>query len=307
MKKVISFPFLRAGDECFESSGWLDDQGRDPFPEGMLRTWDPNKDLCLTRIVRADTRRILANCRLGKHARLRIGCSWESAGTSVRDGGSGPASVALSLQDAATQKKLEMKIPGGLLRGSVHLHASCVVVEPDSNDPLAPRQKGSLIWRTSQEVFLEGSGARFPIELQRFPENEKFAGWSLSITDDLEWPFLGGVQLLVNDLNGAIHRAVGASEPSDVDQLIRSTIYYDIGRQLVAKAVASGEFVEKFDLNRNVPNYPENSVGRALWALVTTFFPDKSAAELNRLRVADPPKFEALMQHRFRIFGAIRG
>jgi len=222
----------------------------------------------------------------------------------MRGRGSEEALEDLSPRLGRIAKQVQLKIQGGLLQGSVHLRTCCVLLAPDSNDPLAPKEPGSLIWRTSQEVLLEGSGARFPIEVQKFAENEKFAGWSLSILDDFDWPFLGGVRLFVNANNERVGKAVATEQPGEAEELVRSSIYYDVGRQLVATAVASDEFRERFDTNRNTSVYAANSIGNALWALLNTFVQDKSASELNALRVTDPSRFESLMQHRFRIFGA---
>lgn len=304
MRPVMSFPYLRASDSAVVASSWQDYGGVEAFPDGVFRTWDPNTEIRARRGIVIDVAQLRKDCRLGQSARVRIQAVWYSSGSAVR--GASLSTGHFDVDGSAEGKitgSLEMLVRGDVLSASIELHTLVVVLGADSRDPLAPGRPGSVVWSDVKEILLEGCGARFPVELVKLPPDEQYAGWLLNISDDFEWPFLGGVRLYINTDNTAVSSAITSTETDTRAALVRSAIYHDIGRQMIAKALSTEDFRRSYDDN-TVCTYPKGSIGQALWALLRTFLDGRKAEDLNQMRIKSPGKFESLLQHRFRLFGS---
>jgi hypothetical protein len=258
------------------------------------------------RNVVIDVAQIRKECHLGARARIRVQAIWYSSGSGVR-GISHPPACGHFIVDGSADGKisgtLEMLVTGEVLSASIEFRTQVVVIDPDSRDPLAPARAGSVVWSDVKEILLEGSGARFPVELVELPPDQQHAGWLLNVYDDFDWPFLGGVRLYINTENAVVRSAITAAEVGATSALVRSAIYHDIGRQMIAKALSAEDFRKSYDGNP-VCTYPKGSVGHALWSLLRTFLPDKKAEDVNQMRIASPAKYEAMLQHSFRLFGS---
>jgi hypothetical protein len=301
---VTSFPYLRATPAAVSASPWQDDLGAEVFPEGSFRTWDPNTDIRARRDIVIHVAQLRKDCHLGPKARIRVQATWYSSASAVRG-----ASLALGHFDTHESAgdnasgTLEMLVKGHVLSANIELRTQIVVLDADSRDKLAPTRPGSVVWSDSREILLEGCGARFPLELVTLPADEQYAGWLLVVSDDFDWPFLGGVRLYINTENEVVRAAITATESDTRSALVRSAIYHDIGRQMIAKALSSEDFRRNYDRSA-VSTYLKGSVGHALWSLLKTFLPGQTAADLNQMRVASPAKFESMLQHKFRLFGS---
>src|SRR4029077_3434151 len=134
--------------------------------------WDPNTEIRAVRELTVDIRQIRKECQLGTKSRIRVQASWNSTASAVRGASLGNGRFDIGIGDGErVGGTLEMIVKGHVLRGSIALQTHVVVIESEPKDRLAATRAGSVLWSDSKEIILEGSGARFPVELVRLPSD----------------------------------------------------------------------------------------------------------------------------------------
>lgn len=305
MKKAIVVPFLRPVGDAISLDAWRDAAGKEAFTDGIHRTWDPLTDISLFREVELDVARIISDCGLPPDCRLRMSASWYSPGTWLRSSQPAPgAFFDISGRVAHARGSLRLSAPGPRLAGSIAIRTELTLLHPGVKPgDLSPTIAGQILFQDPKRISLEGLGARFPVELVRFPEITKYAGWSLAVSTDLDRPFLGGVRLLINSDHLSVSRAVTADPPCATDRVIGSAIYYDVGRQLLLGALSHTEFAARFDGHRRgTEPFPEGSIGAALAALLQNLFGEHSLNDLRTMRDSNLTGFEDLVKNNLRLF-----
>jgi hypothetical protein len=269
-----------------------------PEVEGdLIPKWDPNAVVGVSVQARVDRRGVLADINLGATAPLAVSLSWSSLATCS----SGVLrSTSLTTSADAEEVQLWGEIYGAQLAGSVevsltlHLAAS-IRHEPES---LRPWLVGSVLWREARTYFIEGDGARFPVEERDFLQSSflpKEAAWYLDWRPDVPTDsFLGTVCLYLNSSHPRVKRLADqeANEDSEL-QLVRSLLRTDIARQLITGALASPEFVEG-------DAFEPGTVGNRVRTLISQVFPGRPVSKLAAHMRDRPHDFEALMQSRLR-------
>jgi hypothetical protein len=166
---------------------------------------------------------------------------------------------------------------------------------------LAARYPGSILWEDRVRVALEGTSSRFPTEVVNFNTASWApyggAGWFLSWNrDELREPLLRNVRLFVNSTHTGIVAAVQAALPTPEQAMIRSAIYYDVGRQLIRGALENVEFVEDSHA------YPNGSTGKAILSMINLLFPADTPASLRSTMRTRPEYFDSVLQGLLRLF-----
>jgi hypothetical protein len=123
------------------------------------------------------------------------------------------------------------------------------------------------------------------------------AGWYLTWNkDELHIPFLRNVRLYLNSSHVAVVAAVQASNATGEQKVIRSAIYYDVGRQLVRGALQNDDFVA------NPDEYREGSTGHALTRMLRAVFGTETPHALRSTMLNRPEYFDALLQGSLKLF-----
>jgi hypothetical protein len=194
---------------------------------------------------------------------------------------------------------LTLALSGELLADRVRVEVQLVLADSgQSNFLLSPQRAGSILWRETKTIILEGLASRFPVELVNFAECSwlpKNASWFLDWDDaNLELVALQTLRLLVNAKNAKTRRAV--TESSINDEVIREIIEFDVGRTLIIGALENDMFVQ------NPDSYMDGSVGCYIRRLIRTLFPNEDWTEIVCSYRQNRSRFECELQDRFRLF-----
>lgn len=277
------FPYRRPTKDVVRARPWVlhTARGDEPLP-GLLPSWDYGTDLSLSRRVRIDVPRLFADAGLEDIA-LLVGVYW-SAGRLRGTGSVEEVAPSVAVVDVV----LSADLRGWELGGTLALHSVVAVAREGARvtAPLAWRP-GSILWDDDKRTKLQGDVPRFPVAVvdigaQGYPAA---SSWILDVNADLHEPTLGALHLLVNEDDAMAVRAVTAAGSDDeVAQLLLSSIHYDVGRTLVDLAVGH----EELDEDRE---FPAESLGRTLQALLRRVFPGASISAVRDMRTTDPSRY----------------
>lgn len=264
----------------------------------MLPHWDYHTDLLLSRSVTIDLAAVRSDCGLDDTALFRVVALWTSPGTALR--------APFAFIDCPPDGSERTVLLEGTIRGlelSVAARIETQLILPQSQGsaaPLAPKRAGSILWRDRQEVSVEGSASRFPMEAVDFanvlgvPEDAAFhLAWNPL---ELHGPYLGSVRLLVNVRHRTVVEAVVQTAPDKAAAAIRSAIYFELGRALVRGALLNEEFLE--DHRR----FADGTTGRALSRLFVALFPGDTPLGVRNTMQERPDHFDSVLQSRLRLF-----
>jgi len=166
--------------------------------------------------------------------------------------------------------------------------------------PLTARLPGTVLWQDTAAIALEGSAARFPMEVldfhaARLPAAD--APWYLDWPRDgerFEEPMLGALRLFLNSRHPAIGALVSGEMDAATAGAVTSMMRLEVARTMLVGALAEDNFVE------GTAEYPDGSVGAALHTMIGLYWPDESPGSLRSQLRAAPQAFEAQLQERLR-------
>ena len=180
---------------------------------------------------------------------------------------------------------MSLDLPGRDMGSSLRLETQILLVEQaDTGGNAVAAHAGSVLWRDSKTVKLQGSAPRFPMAVVNPSEfgMDPAAPWMIQIRQDLEAPVMGAVYLLVNETNERVTQAVtGMGEDEGLNATVLSTMYHDIGSTLVDFALTQDELWERDD-------FPQDSFGRSLQLLFDSAMRGQSRADAVAQRASDP-------------------
>lgn len=255
-----------------------------------LPEWDYGTVLHLRRPMKVDGLRARSECGLPPDSQLMLTVVWSAANSSLR----GRAWQAPVADAAEVELEIDFELPGDELGGRLDLETCLTLRSPGSQGSLtAPTRPGSVLWRDVRSVMLQGDAVLFPLSIVDF-EHLPYptgAAWHLELSHDLESQALGSILLLANKRRETVTAALkAASDPSDADRRVLSTIRSDVIRSLVERALVDDEFDPEAD-------YPTGSVGALLASVLRATFPDRSLEALRRDRDHEPVLFTTRIQH----------
>jgi hypothetical protein len=291
VKAPIAFPFLRPRPDRV-SVLW--NFKPEPNEHEQIPDWDVNTGVAFTALANVDRRGVLDDCQLPDNAPLGLSVTWYSPGTTLRG-----LSKTIPLgpnTNGAGEYVLSAELAPNELAESVQLALSLHLLTGDlkTSHSLAPRIVGSVLWRESKNLILEGQAARFPIEARSFENDSllpKRAAWYLDWTADaIGDPFMGTVRLLVNDSHPTIHQFLRGQPEEAGHQVIASILKFDVACQLVEGMLRSDDFIG------NRVEMPVGSVGRHVRELLEICFPGESVSSLASRLTTDRAMFMSLLQ-----------
>lgn len=260
----------------------------------MIRGWDPATPISVRWPLRVDRSAMLADTGVAESSDLKAAISWECAATMCR--ASGPP-VTLSGHTEPSDVELAVDIDAGHVAQRITLHATVYLAGTAARNPdrPAPTMPGSVLWRKSRELVVEGSGARFPMETIDFglhswlpPKAGWYLEWNPDAPDNL---LMGTVRLLLNAGHPAISRAVHtALGLDDTNRLILQTILWDVGRTMIRGMLGCRQFVEATE------PFEKGTVGHHVRSLLTLRFRGDSLQSLAQLAADDPGLLDARLQ-----------
>lgn len=303
MSQALVTPYRTPSPECVSAYDWHDlrDQSRRRV-EGSLPDWAPGTPVGLTRPIRVDVPRVLRECRLPATARLALVAIGVCSTTTLR---LASRPFVLDRDYTATREvTLDLEIDGHELAGSLLVHTRLVTHERTERSPIAPWRPGLVLWEDSKKIRLEGSGARFPMEVRDFEKIGR-GRWPSRAMWRLDWdpgaldePVLGSIRLFLNSSHPMIRQML--DEPGgEASKVTRAMIRYEIGRLMVLAALDSPAFVE------DPKQFGDDTVGQMLHRLVTAVGRD-SVETIAARRRRDPIQFETDLQSALHVLGGLK-
>jgi hypothetical protein len=203
------------------------------------------------------------------------------------------------LNGNSDEVEVSLEILAGVSGGTLVLRTLLLLVaEPATRaKPFVAHQKGAILWQERTDIALEGTGARFPVEVWKFggviPAD---AGWMLDWRPaSPEAFFMGSVRLLLNQAHKTVVDAATAPTPDTTQKHIRSAIYADVARSLITGMLQNEDFVAG-------ATFEKGSVGQVVGDLVSMAFPGEDRAIVKKRLEREPDLFSACIQARFKQF-----
>jgi hypothetical protein len=244
-----------------------------------------------------DIEQIWQSCHLAENDQLRFVLLWHSSGTNLRRQGN---FVTIQRNGMAPPFLLTAHIDGTELAEEIKIELQLVLAQPgNSSSKLAPHRPGSILWRESRVVKIEGEGSRFPVEAIDFGDQFQslpaqaawFLDWNPTALDE---PFLRSVRLFLNKEHKAVRKAI--QNRTKEDKLLLEMIHFDVSKDMITAALRNDEFVQ------NHQNYKPGTVGAAIRNMIVTFFPGKSIDRLSGDYRFSPSRVECELQAGFELF-----
>jgi hypothetical protein len=284
MSSFVSVGYLRPQISRIASSDAKIVAGGLQATDGRMPDWHYLSDVSVEWPLVVDMPGIREDCLLPEDAEIGVILAWRSDRTNLR---SNIPSIPLT----HGENLLRASIPGSTLGGTLTIEASVVLRRPGADQsPLAPSRPGSLLWSSSEQIVLEGSGGRFPTISADFVEagiaGESFGMWYLDISDaDLQANSTTALALYVNSANISMKEVLAGGSTPRTSQLV-AFMMYDVYRQLMDVAIRNPEFDDR-------ARYERGSVGDMLVTFLRIFFPGKNIGQLRRDYDHQPSDVEA--------------
>lgn len=287
--KIRVAPFRVPVIDRFGPVEWVRIQGEDEvrLPE-YLRDWDPGTNLRLGARVQIDAAGVFEDTGVPSDADLRLMIGWVSRSTSISGGELGP-----SISMEATRLAVETVVPGREVGGVLELEVAVVLAEASAPGEFSASRPGSVLWRDTHKLGLEGDHTRFPVAVVDFRDlagrDSRSAWWFDWDPRDLSLPVMGGMQLYVNLAHEVVAEAITTGTNVDGARFVRDAMKLDIARNMIAAALTNDDF----DLDRT---YEEDSIGAALQGLIRLAFPKQTLSSLRFRYGGRPAEVEADLQ-----------
>jgi len=207
-------PFRVPSSQSWRVGEWqlLRDGGWQALPD-VLEDWDADTALHVRQIIDVDHEVIVEQSGLDLGATLVVTASWSSSSNQMTD---------LIDRVPVTERvvTLEATLPQGRIGGVLTITTSLALGATGNTGAVAaPKEPGSVLLDSTTTVALQGDGAMFPVAVIDFAATpfDVESSWVLEVSSDLEAPFLGVFQLLVNERDEELVRAITrpSSDASD--------------------------------------------------------------------------------------------
>ena len=303
MKHLRAFPYLRPDSTRIRADKWLHvtRQSITPLPS-FLPDWDYATDLELRRSVEIDVPAALQDCGL-VDGKIGLTAVWRA--TSTRLSGA-LAPVPLGKEPDRNSIELTVGLSGAELGGTLVLDTQLVLLRAGAREhPMVPARPGTILWSDRETVQLEGTSARFPIEVMDFEQtgiSSPDAAWYFDLQRDaLEESALGCMVLYVNKGHKRVARAIHSPDADDETRAIISAVRFDVARTLIVSALENEDFM------RHAADFPPGTLGAALQHALRLYWGDRSVDQLKSFRETHQADFESELQARLRLFSGQEG
>lgn len=202
------FPFLTIPEELINCSEWEVSlsTGSTFFDPAFIEDWDNGTDLTLTRAIQIDLDGALSaiQCEPGRGSLELI----VNVGTGA---GALPEEKWIAYRQPLVEETgpiyIEIQETGSRHADILHIESAIILGSEaaETNSPIAPRYRGSVLWHEKKRIRIEGDASRFPVSETNLSDllgNEwRDALWYL----DVDWrdpsaEFDTAVRLHINSL-----------------------------------------------------------------------------------------------------------
>src|SRR5882724_5940545 len=263
-------------------------------PGAMLKGWDYGTDVTASRRIKLDVPAARIASGLSANSTLRVAVLWSTgAGFEARELGFS-SRVQLSGDDPRVVE-VSLVIPGERLASAFALTTEIVLEARGTRSGQSSAiEIGSRLWSDDVTIALEGSGPRLPVVLVELDPPD--SAWSLRST--AEWLYShpsAAIHVLVNRRREDICRALLSRPPDEKDRLVRSALKFDIGRQMIERALDDQDFDDDAAFG------PQTS-GEAIRQRLRIVFPGLSIEEVRAFRSTERERYERQLQASHQLF-----
>ncbi|RKR73490.1 hypothetical protein C8E83_0583 [Frondihabitans australicus] len=199
--KPFRIPFSetwRVGEwQLFRDGNWQ------ALPD-LLEDWDADTDLHVRQMIDVDREAVIEQSGLHPGAALVLTASWSSSSNQMTD----LIDRVSVLERVVT---LEATLPSGRIGGVLTITTTLALGRSEDAGAVASaHEPGSVLLDSTTTLALEGDGAMFPVAVIDFAATpfDVDSSWFLEVSSDLDAPFLGVFQLLVNERDEELVRAI---------------------------------------------------------------------------------------------------
>ncbi|QDG52094.1 hypothetical protein FIV42_15485 [Persicimonas caeni] len=278
--------------ELLFASPWEITTGQDG---GDADHWDYLVNLRFSRALEIDLAAFREACQLSEDARIAVFAEWSTDLTNYMRGRGEEVEIDLD-EDRRIEVSLSLPIWGSQTGGTLYLHTFVMLVEENSPQPGGARVPGSVLWQTTEKRILESPGSRLPVCVVNFKDfPEKFdnpnAAWVVEVVPEgFELPPSVGMEIYLNSQHQELVELVSPDDSSYGSAFATQMMYFDIGRQLISRAVSDEVFCDPEH------QYPEGSLGDSLRARARLLFPNLTLPQIGALHREAPQRFETIVQ-----------
>lgn len=244
---------LRAQDWSIEAGGTLE-----PL-ESSVPNWSPGTDIYLTRSIEIDRSEVISAAGLPDDSVLGIAVSWFSDSTKFRR-----SVYRAPIYDEPLH--IRARLSGDEISSTIKLRTSLVLL---SSHPEAPswiaNEPGAMLLREEVPVSVEGDGSVFPMAVVDFasttyPTN---ASWYLVTSTQMEARFSSSVQVLVNERDTKLVKAIEATKPDREQRVLLDDLEHGVIAVLLELAYSL-----RADGSLDLEEHEDGSVGAVLSGFV---------------------------------------
>lgn len=223
-----ALPYLVPDDTVVTFGPWTTHDADEPVSE-TWEGWDAETDIRLERIARIEMGLLRAQTGLPVDVPLRMTASWESSTTRMRL----PAGAVPVLGDG--ENRLCAVLPGSRVSGSVTLRTTLALARDWDAPPGVAARAGSVLRTDERRLVLQSDAPMFPIEVVDFASTtwDPMATWHLTVSSDLDAPFLGACWLSLNSRDRELIRAVSSEKPNLRQEALLETLYGGVAELLL--------------------------------------------------------------------------
>jgi len=270
----VAFPFRVSSftEEDIEPWHWSNSERIPVAVNTSVPGWDYFADLRFQRHCHIDLDRIRHECGLEGKAPLQLAVIWSCSRTMTRQ----VEWVSESSSEPRLSVRVEIVLPSTRIAESITIETVLYLPEKgEATNSLVPHRRGTPLCQERVEIFLEGSGSRFPVEIVPFSSsltriNAADAYWYLDFIErDLFAPVMRAIRVYLN-----------ADHEDIVDRLNSGEIELQraLSGAIISETVQFAIQEQEFSLDED--SFPPESMGEWAQSLVRSAFPGLDVDDL---------------------------
>lgn len=176
----------------------------------FLSSWSQGTSLELTRTIEVNRAKLLEATQLPEDAELAVTVSWVSDATNIRRR---VYRAAIGSQPV----NIQIRLAGDEISGRISIHTNIILNNYlRGAPPWVAQDAGAIFLKEVCSTSLEGDGAVFPMSVidftrTRYPNS---SSWYLEATTDLESRFSSSFQVLINENDKRLVKAIESANPT---------------------------------------------------------------------------------------------
>lgn len=263
-------PYLTPSPSLIRADPWMIEVGEtETRPlESFINSWTQGTDIFLSRTIEIDRKELLQETLLPETTELAISVTWVSKSTKLKR-------RVYRAPISREPVHVRVRLSGDEVGSTITIVTSLILNARNSaTSPWVAQRPGSILLRDRKIVALEGDGASFPMAVINFDSTvyPDFASWYLTSTTDLEASFTSTFQVMINEKDKQLVRAIEARNPSREQSVILEDLVNGVVATILelAYSLQNGGFLQG-------PGYEHGSVG----AVLSGFIEDTNHLELD--------------------------